>query len=347
MSLINYTPFPSIVWDSTDANGNEFTTALVRVAYRLKEEKGEYVLTLKSDQGELFGENIYYDNGEEIRYPSDFVPYKPYVDIILNAKAYPHNQGSEGLYCTIALVNETFETIHENTLALLKPGNYKRNKWLGMWKFEESGSLHPFPLRYSYGYGGEIIQNDSQGNQTILKRLDENPVGKGLLDKNHPNETVETPLFTDTVNPNHSNGFGAIDPSWSPRCEYVGKYDDSWKEDQFPLLPIDFDPMFYHSAHPKMIFKGNTDEIHHIRFNGIHPNKWSFTVKIPDLHPIYREEDITYSKEYPLQIDTLLFDFDDDSIDNWNVFVCYRNRNKSIKSLKKQKIVFLSKINVK
>jgi hypothetical protein len=47
-------------------------------------------------------------------------------------------------------------------------------------------------------------------------------------------------------------GSGAIPSHWSPRKDYYGKVDASWKETRAPLPPKDYDPRYANVAHPDL-----------------------------------------------------------------------------------------------
>ena len=48
-------------------------------------------------------------------------------------------------------------------------------------------------------------------------------------------------------------GFGFISRNWVPRVQYAGTYDEKWQQERFPLLPYDFDLMFFNGASPDLI----------------------------------------------------------------------------------------------
>src|SRR4029079_1545920 len=50
-------------------------------------------------------------------------------------------------------------------------------------------------------------------------------------------------------------GFGFIAPSWEPRRLFAGTYDKAWQRTRAPYLPDDFDPRYFHAAHPDLVCK--------------------------------------------------------------------------------------------
>jgi hypothetical protein len=51
-------------------------------------------------------------------------------------------------------------------------------------------------------------------------------------------------------------GFGFISPAWLPRRSYAGTYDERWRAERFPLLPLDFNQAFYQCAPPGQTVQG-------------------------------------------------------------------------------------------
>jgi len=49
-------------------------------------------------------------------------------------------------------------------------------------------------------------------------------------------------------------GYGAIAPFWQPRVGYAGTFDAAWQKHRAPFLPDDFDPRYFHAAHPELVF---------------------------------------------------------------------------------------------
>jgi hypothetical protein len=90
-----------------------------------------------------------------------------------------------------------------------------------------------------------------------------NPVGTGFfLDKRSADgqrvPNIEDPrqligAWDDRPAP---AGCGFVAPSWLPRRAYAGTYDERWQEEQFPLLPADFDMRFFNCASSGLVCDG-------------------------------------------------------------------------------------------
>jgi hypothetical protein len=77
---------------------------------------------------------------------------------------------------------------------------------------------------------------------------------KELLGQPVPNITPDREPLERPSNKGKVLGLGPIAPSWSPRVDYAGTYDDTWQKTRAPYLPEDFDARFFNIAHPYWVF---------------------------------------------------------------------------------------------
>lgn len=115
------------------------------------------------------------------------------------------------------------------------------------WQAEGPSRPAPFarmPLRYERARGGPLPDSDEVDLQ--------NPVGTGHRDRLPNLEDPSRPMrhARDTPPP---VGFGPIAPTWAPRRDRVGTYDDHWRTSRAPYLPADFDPRFFLTAPPDQV----------------------------------------------------------------------------------------------
>ncbi len=181
-------------------------------------------------------EDAYYGHPEKsgIRYPSDIAPEKQGTDIVINGHAY--GQGNERISCGFTLG-------HLNK-KLTVTGHRVWNRILSFYKITGPFPFNKIPLMYENAFGGRY--EDKKG---VQHQYAENPVGKGfgagyaertlLPHIEYENEWVKT--IHDNPRP---AGFGGIPPSWPQRLVHAGTFDDTWKKDRFPLLPLDMNPRF-------------------------------------------------------------------------------------------------------
>jgi hypothetical protein len=60
-------------------------------------------------------------------------------------------------------------------------------------------------------------------------------------------QTINTPP-ADPWQPQTSLSFGPVGRSWQPRLQLAGTYDQAWRQERFPLLPQDFNPLHWQAA---------------------------------------------------------------------------------------------------
>ena len=93
------------------------------------------------------------------------------------------------------------------------------------------------PIVYERAFGGQDLSNPDPRRRRIDYR---NPVGCGLVrGESRPLPNLGFPHGG--MEKNGPAGFGALCSFWSPRRELSGTYDDTWKRDRLPRLPIDWD----------------------------------------------------------------------------------------------------------
>src|SRR6202035_2526225 len=108
------------------------------------------------------------------------------------------------------------------------------------------------PIVYERAYGG---YDRSDANPAKHKIYSQNPVGLAFRDSPAVDRFIRTefpnieyptgPVMPSTGIP---AGFGVVGRGWSPRLQLAGTFDAKWLQDQWPLLPQDFQPGHYQAA---------------------------------------------------------------------------------------------------
>jgi hypothetical protein len=110
------------------------------------------------------------------------------------------------------------------------------------------------PLIYERAFGGT---DDSPERPADREAEPRNPVGRGLRAKTSlkPHDSIMLPNIEDPRNlisePGSRPapvGFTVVAKGWKPRRDFAGTYDAAWQRDRMPLLPNDFDPVFFTAA---------------------------------------------------------------------------------------------------
>ena len=188
-------------------------------------------------------------NESSIKYASDIQLGKPSTDIILIGSAQAKDRvPAHSLDVSLQVAKQ------KSALTV-----FGDREWQG-------GSIsraHPFetmPLIYENAYGGTHTSQEQGETLTLSEAC--NPVGKGFIGKRRGEEidglqlpNLENPKQLISTSRDQPNPvcFGFIAPSWQPRVQYAGTYDDTWKTTTAPYLPKDFDKRFFHAAHQTLI----------------------------------------------------------------------------------------------
>lgn len=349
MQYQNFTPFPALMWENTDHHGADCISGLVRVKFRLQHDalNNTFVLNIDPDQDELYIEDLYYEDGVEIRHPRDTIPFKPFTDLIVNASTYPPVLNMAAWKCSVALYDLQNTLIHQKSLVIHGKRSLKKRLLFRDWKLsKECEPLMSLPIRYMNTYGGTIYDVSSDEKSVLLARYEANPIGKGLT---HPASTikeVEVPEIEDIAKSKESRlyaGFGAINATWEDRYKFSGTYDDQWLDQKYPLLPDDFNPEYYQMAHPDMIIRTPLNAGIRIDFENIHPQLHHISVTLPSMNFIGRITSNTDEKEFPLKVDTIVVDANSTTIDEWRIFISWRNRLKIDEQLTDENMLYLIK----
>jgi hypothetical protein len=229
------------------------TTAMTVIA------KATYVFfpggtELASEQIPISFTDQFYDeaDGGGIRYESDMAPFKPNTDIVLSGSAH---------------APEAAPTT-EMDVALKVGPIEKRLKVFGkrLWNYKgvlskqyvatDARSFITCPIRYSKAFGGmdrttgEYCEQNLLGKGFYAVKTKEKLIGRPLPRIEDPKELIRTPA--DHPPP---AGFGFCHRAWQPRASYAGTYDNAWRAERSPRLPVDFDYRYYNGAHPDLQVK--------------------------------------------------------------------------------------------
>lgn len=88
------------------------------------------------------------------------------------------------------------------------------------------------------------------------------------------------PNLEDPHDPAAPACFAAIPPSWSPRRDFAGTYDDAWRRTRAPYLPADFDPRFFHTVAPDQTTVGHLRGGEPVHVEHASPSPLQFTLPL-------------------------------------------------------------------
>lgn len=199
MEFRNLTPFDAICYQMIDTNDNESHVIAIKVGYKVS--NGECLVQYSpplplQDSDQFFGEV----NQSAIRYESDFAPYKPKCDVIVNGNAYaPEGKEIEQCPVQLCLRNNKNQIILDKTLLVRGDSQFQyTQEW-------EQTLPKPFicqPINYLYAFGGENKIYETKDNKELVKRLDSKFILSPEARNNHPereNPPIAHTAFEDNI----------------------------------------------------------------------------------------------------------------------------------------------------
>lgn len=276
LQLQNKTPFAANLTILYNKDGVDTLYVMASATFNIDRK-----WTLADKQIPPRGEDKYWGEDPEtssIKYASDYHIGKTATDIIMIGHAHAP-VGKKVLVQDVMLeVSKVSKTVRVFGDRQWQGGQISQPQW-----FES------MPLKYERAFGGVHVED---GN--IVSAELRNLVGCGYLGKRKasaldgaPVPNLEDPRYLltkagDVVPP---AGFGYISPGWQPRVNYAGTYDDGWKNNRAPFLPVDFDPRFLNMAHPDLIYPGYIVGGEEVLIRGVNPHgKLHFTIPVIGLY---------------------------------------------------------------
>ena len=247
MELLNATGMPAGYTLGMQPDGRELLVVVVKGTFVIPQDGGE--ATLAKEQVPLFEADSF--TGEPgfsaPLYESDYAPYKPRCDVLLNGSAYAPG-GKPATHVCVSLqvdsLSKSFDVV----------GNRVWKKRFCIIKSTKPESFTIMPISYNNAFGGVDNTHKKEKKHRAYFR---NPVGIGFH-SNHKAQFVRNRPLPKTEEPGkrikkpdakyNPMSFGPIGRSWPPRLTYAGTYDDDWLENVFPFLPANFDDTYYQSA---------------------------------------------------------------------------------------------------
>jgi hypothetical protein len=151
------------------------------------------------------------------------------------------------------------------------------------WTQSEPAECCEVPLVYERAFGGSF-ELDGE-----LVEEPRNPLGTGYLpDELEDRSPRPAPQIVATDEPDHEagsdyppRGWAPLPAYFSPRREHIGTADDAWRKSRWPRPPADFDPAFYQSAHPDLIYPGYLRGDEAVRLEGVSADGEPIVTRLP------------------------------------------------------------------
>lgn len=230
---------------TTDMDARDHCVVAVKGTFKT-DESG--VMSITDEQRPLVTADEHYGDPAttSVRYECDFAPQKPLTDVIVVGKAVaPKGQRVQKL--TVAL--EVQGTRKELIV-------YGERRWvtaLGLLSPSSATTFSEMPITFERAWGE---QGDSRGPGKIEVEPC-NLVGQGFHPYRPSSQVAGLPVSNVEVGGeavtsprarHEPAGFGCIGRSWHPRIKLAGSYDDKWRDERAPFLPVDFDPRYFQAA---------------------------------------------------------------------------------------------------
>lgn len=289
----NRTQHAASQFDMVDQFGAAFHVVVARMGYTFGPCGADGVASLlpMARQSPLATEDrhLHDDTQAGTVQESDFAPYKPRCDVIVNGVAHaPRGQAMPQFLVNLKVRSEK-KTLIDKTLQVCGERAFRKKAILtrlaqGCARIATAGLLRPnpwylstpepflqLPLHYAYAYGGQCRIEADDCNAAKHDSCQANPLGLGFarhwyLDGKHIDE-VPAPRITQPSLPCTAAqfwqgaggkelpapaGLAAIGRGWLPRRALAGHIveKDTWGADEVPLLPEDFDFAYWNSTPP-------------------------------------------------------------------------------------------------
>jgi len=248
MKLLNATRMKAAYTMGMKPGGQELLVAVVKGTFDFPRESGE-VLRLSPGQIDLVMADEFSGKpgfSAPVR-ESDFAPFKPRCDVVLNGCAHAPG-GKRAARVQVGLrigaLTKSFEVVGNRSwkAGLLGIGITEAEPFLEM------------PISYDRAFGGSDHSHPDPRKHAA--RMD-NPVGAGFHVNHAPQALDGKPLpnSEETGKPvakpdgsYRAMSFGVVGRGWEPRIRHAGTYDQAWIDNVFPFLPADFDDRYHQSA---------------------------------------------------------------------------------------------------
>jgi hypothetical protein len=239
--LSNATPFAAIAHPLVEPSGRQVVVVIVKGTFEAR--RGAIV---RAEPRPVRLNDVPHDDKttwSSLRYPSDFCPQKGGADVIVIGDAISPRP---------VIAMDVAVKVRDLTAPLRVHGPRVYYASVGQVVIGPAAAVERVPIVYEKAYGGVIAQPQ--------RIEDRNPSGVGFAARpadlvGQPAPQIEHPahpLKSATDRPDPA-GYGPIASYWSPRRERAGTFDDRWKQERFPLMPLDFDVRYNNSANRSLL----------------------------------------------------------------------------------------------
>lgn len=294
--LINATPLAAVAHPLTEASGREVVAVIVKATFDVR--RGAVV---PAEPRPIRADDVLYDDESpwsSVRYPSDLCPQKAGADVVVVGSAIAPRPVAE---------MEVAVKMRDVTAPLRVHGPRVYYTRLGQVAIGPAAPTESVPIVYEKAYGGvtaePLLIEERNPSGVGFARSPADLDGKAAPQIEHPGRPIKG--GGDRPNP---AGYGAIATWWSPRRERAGTFDDRWRADRFPLMPLDFDVRYYNVASPGLMLEEPLRPGDAVAVMGMSVERL-FRFDVPPLGVVFCARfDTGRAARLPAAIDTLLIE---------------------------------------
>jgi hypothetical protein len=238
--------------ESTDKSGRPWLVVVAKATYRIPADPAALPELSDRPRGLLYKDVFEGEAGLSTPlFENDLVPFKPACDVVVKGSAH----APQGKPVTETTVGVMVGPIKKTVRVLGK------RHWIKRLVGYEPSKPEPFvemPITYSRAFGAmfdhRAIGSDDPADFLVHPA---NLVGCGhargkflKLLEGRPVPNLEAPdnPISDPEKLYKPVSLGPIARNWAPRSTLAGTYDQTWKDEVFPLLPADFDERYHQCA---------------------------------------------------------------------------------------------------
>jgi hypothetical protein len=269
-------PFASLGYFVRDRHGLEHWVVALRARFEVR--AGRLLAVAEPQEPVRIAPQYRDPDAQELAAEADFAPFRPRVDLTVSGSACLP-EGQPAVRFDVRVNVGTFEKrarVFTERMVRVRPGRFD---------VEWGEPVSRVDLSWRSSLGGRDLLAPSDAEHHPF-----NPIGKGWTEQwqalpigtELPMPAVEDP--DRPVVPGRPlpapHGFGPLQPSWRPRRDYAGTYDDVWRERLAPLAPEDFSEAFHQAAPADQVLDLRGGEP--VEIEGLHPDG-PYAFRLPEL----------------------------------------------------------------
>lgn len=240
LDLQNQTPFEAALVPGLDKEGRDTLTVAVKGTFAIDRRGGTVLadVQLPLQRGDAHhGE----PGASSVRVEDESCPMKRATDVVLVGHAWGNGKAS------VVDVTLRVGRLQRSARVFGDRAWYRTATGVAI---SDPVAFTRVPLVWERAFGGK----DAAAEGAFEAR---NPIGVGYTSASDaeridgvrlPNVEDPEALIGSPSDRPAPAGFGFVGRHWAPRASLAGTYDDAWRRDRAPLLPLDFDDRFFNGS---------------------------------------------------------------------------------------------------